>query len=218
MPCCFAFSRISIVVGPSGMRSTASYHRGFCSAQKYGPVKISCMQRIWTPCRPASSISFRCLSTLAWRIVSIFSLVSHAWVAWIRPHFTIEGMDCLSVGRTETLELAERAGKGGYGLERIFGAESSAVQPHSAGRLVGRGARRGARNPAALWSDPPFPAVSADSLHSVHRLTTCRRDGCASVPDRSQSSRRRSRTTHTDTAGPGSRGSRRCRPASWRRG
>jgi hypothetical protein len=34
------------VVGPSGICSTASYQRVLCSAQKYGPVKISCMQRI----------------------------------------------------------------------------------------------------------------------------------------------------------------------------
>ena len=42
----FATCCMSRVVGPSGIASTASYHRALCSAQKYGPVKISCMQRI----------------------------------------------------------------------------------------------------------------------------------------------------------------------------
>ena len=42
----FAYSCISLVVGPSGICSVESYQRVVCSAQKYGPLKISCMQRI----------------------------------------------------------------------------------------------------------------------------------------------------------------------------
>ena len=49
----FATSCIKRVVGPSGIFSVASYHLLFCSAQKYGPVKISCMQMICTPSFPA---------------------------------------------------------------------------------------------------------------------------------------------------------------------
>src|SRR5688572_29805314 len=89
MLCFFAISCISFVVGPSGIFSTESYQRGFCSAQKYGPVKISWKQRIWTPCRAASSIIFRCFSMLASRMVSSFSSVPQACFAWMRPHFTI---------------------------------------------------------------------------------------------------------------------------------
>src|SRR5690349_5936312 len=50
------------------------------------------MQRIWTPSRPARSIIARCLAMLASRITSSFSAVEQAWLAWIRPHFTILGM------------------------------------------------------------------------------------------------------------------------------
>src|SRR5256885_10900956 len=50
------------------------------------------MQRSWTPSRPARSINSRCLATFASRIVSSFSEVEQAWVAWINPHFTILGM------------------------------------------------------------------------------------------------------------------------------
>ncbi len=88
----FAVCCMRRVVGPSGIISVASYQRGVCSAQKYGPVKISCMQRIWTPSLPALSMSFMCFSTLALRMVSIFSFVSQAWEAWIRPHRTVWGI------------------------------------------------------------------------------------------------------------------------------
>jgi hypothetical protein len=50
------------------------------------------MQRICTPSRPARSISFMCLATFASRIVSSFSEVAQAWVAWINPHFTTRGI------------------------------------------------------------------------------------------------------------------------------
>src|SRR3954465_8840814 len=96
----FAISCIRRVVGPSGMYSVASYHRGVCSAQKYGPVKISCMQRIWTPAAPELSMSTMCLSMLAWRILFLLSLVEPACDAWIRPHFTfvMDRSGLLSVG------------------------------------------------------------------------------------------------------------------------
>src|SRR4051812_12474120 len=109
------------------MRSTASYHRGFCSAQKYGPVKISCMQRICTPSFPARSISFRCFSTLASRMTSIFSSVSHACVAWIRPHFTIWDIQMLRIcleeetvreRRPSRIDADERADLADHSVER----------------------------------------------------------------------------------------------------
>ena len=66
----FAYSCISCVVGPSGIFSTESYQRVDCSAQKYGPVKISCMQMICTPAAPASSMYFSVFSSCASRILS----------------------------------------------------------------------------------------------------------------------------------------------------
>ena len=66
-------------------------------------MKISCMQRICTPSRPARSISFMCLAMFASRMVSSFSAVEQAWDAWISPHFTIRGMSiplALSASRT----------------------------------------------------------------------------------------------------------------------
>ncbi len=97
--CRFASSCMSFVVGPSGIGSTASYQRVLCSAQKYGPVKISCIDRICTPSRPACSMRPRCFSTFASRIVSIFSWVEQACVAWINPHFTTRGMSALRDAR-----------------------------------------------------------------------------------------------------------------------
>ena len=37
------------MVGPSGIGSVKSYQRICCSAQKYGPLKISCRQVICAP-------------------------------------------------------------------------------------------------------------------------------------------------------------------------
>jgi hypothetical protein len=61
--------------------------------QKYGPLKISCRQRIWTPFLPASSIIGRCFSSIAcWisatgRDSSLIGLL-----AWIRPDRTLRAM------------------------------------------------------------------------------------------------------------------------------
>ena len=70
-----------LVVGPSGIFSVASYHRVFCSAQKYGPVKISCMQTICTPCFAAWSRNVICFSMFASRIFFSGASVGPAWVA-----------------------------------------------------------------------------------------------------------------------------------------
>src|SRR3954468_5939454 len=86
--CFLATSCIKRVVGPSGIFSVALYHFVFCSAQKYGPVKISCMQTIFTSSFPACSRNFRCFSMLASRIFSSGASVGPAWLAWIKPHFT----------------------------------------------------------------------------------------------------------------------------------
>src|SRR5438128_10966634 len=88
MPCLRATSCISFTVGPSGIFSTASYQRGSCSAQKYGVVKTSCMQRIWTPCLAASSMKLTFFSMFDCLILSIASSIEHALDACINPHLT----------------------------------------------------------------------------------------------------------------------------------
>ena len=47
----FAIGASFSTVGP-GTGSAASYQRLSCDGQKYGPLKISCRQRIWTPFLP----------------------------------------------------------------------------------------------------------------------------------------------------------------------
>src|SRR3954469_362105 len=86
--CFLATSCIKRVVGPSGIFSVESYHFVFCSAQKYGPGKISCMQTIFTPALPACSRNLRCFSMLPSRIFSSGASVGPAWLAWIKPHLT----------------------------------------------------------------------------------------------------------------------------------
>ena len=62
---CFAASGWSAsTVGP-GMGSAASSQRSSWLGQKYGPSKISCRHRIWTPFAAASSIIGRCFSNAA---------------------------------------------------------------------------------------------------------------------------------------------------------
>ena len=56
---------IRSTVGPSGTRSVDSYHRVVCSAQKYGPLKISCRQTICAPSAAALRIILTCLSIIA---------------------------------------------------------------------------------------------------------------------------------------------------------
>src|ERR1043165_4458089 len=92
MPCSFATSCIKRTVGPSGIRSTASYQRVCCSAQKYGVVKTSCMQMICTPCFAAPSRERRCFSMFSRLISSIGRSVGAAFVHWISPHLTVRGM------------------------------------------------------------------------------------------------------------------------------
>src|SRR5438128_5021541 len=95
MPCCLAMSCINFVVGPSGIFSTASYQRVCCSAQKYGVVKTSCMQRICTPCFAASSIIARCFSMFRRLISSIGASVGLAFFACINPHLTVRAIIAL---------------------------------------------------------------------------------------------------------------------------
>src|SRR5436309_3902104 len=100
MLCFLAVSCINFVVGPSGIFSTASYQRVCCSAQKYGVVKTSCIQRICTPCAAASSINFKCFSTF-WRLISsIEASVGAAFVACMSPHLTVRGIKYLRVSLT----------------------------------------------------------------------------------------------------------------------
>src|SRR5512140_3336341 len=86
---------MSLVVGPSGIFSTASNQRGFCSAQKYGPVKISCMQRICTPSLPAWSPYLRVRSIGAFRLVSLDSSVPAAREVWIKQQFSGRDIESL---------------------------------------------------------------------------------------------------------------------------
>src|SRR6185503_10504579 len=80
-------------VGP-GTGSAASYQRLSWPGQKYGPLKISCRQRIWTPFLPASWIIGRCFSSIAaW--ISATDLLSSliGLLAWMRPLMTLRAMD-----------------------------------------------------------------------------------------------------------------------------
>src|SRR6187551_327477 len=96
---CAAIGRSFSTVGP-GTGSAASYQRLSWPGQKYGPLKISCRQRIWTPFLPASWIIGMCFSSIAaWisatvRVSSLMGLL-----AWIRPLVTLRAMARGSSGR-----------------------------------------------------------------------------------------------------------------------
>src|SRR5262249_58994641 len=71
----------------------ASYQRTFCEGQKYGPLKISCKQRICTPFLPASSSMGRCFSNIADGISATgFDSSLTGFEAWINPHFTVRAI------------------------------------------------------------------------------------------------------------------------------
>src|SRR5919106_5284958 len=74
IPCCFATSRIRVTVGPSS-GSAVAYHFGSCSAQKYGPWKISWRHVTSAPSAAAFAISSTCLS-----IASSFGMLACAWI------------------------------------------------------------------------------------------------------------------------------------------
>src|SRR5438093_2248221 len=94
---CFAASfATASVVGP-GTGSAASYQRLSWLGQKYGPLKISCRQRIWTPFFPASSMSGTCLSNLACLTLETgtdSSLIG--LLHWINPPISLRGIRCSS--------------------------------------------------------------------------------------------------------------------------
>ena len=60
--------------GPSS-GSAVAYHFGSCSAQKYGPWKISCRQVTSAPSAAAFAISSTCLST-----ASSLGMFACAWI------------------------------------------------------------------------------------------------------------------------------------------
>src|SRR4051812_466568 len=98
----FASGASFSTVGP-GTCSAASYQRLSWPGQKYGPLKISCMQRIWTPFLPASWIIGRCFSSIAaW--ISATDLVSSliGFDAWMRPLSTLRAMGWLLEWRETT--------------------------------------------------------------------------------------------------------------------
>src|SRR5262245_2929086 len=83
-------------VGP-GTGSAASYHRRSWPGQKYGPLKISCRQRIWTPFLPASWIIGRCFSSIAaWISATDLDSSLTGLLAWIRPLVTLRAMGAVS--------------------------------------------------------------------------------------------------------------------------
>src|SRR5262249_60433472 len=80
------------VVGP-GTGSAASYQRLSCPGQKYGPLKISCRHRIWTPRLPASWIIGRCFSNIAaWISAMLRDLSLVGFEAWVRPLLAFRGL------------------------------------------------------------------------------------------------------------------------------
>src|SRR2546423_15675870 len=77
------------VVGP-GTASAISHHLESWLGQKYGPLKTSCKERIWTPCSPAFSMYGRCFSSIASRTSGTEALSSFsALLIWMSPHFTM---------------------------------------------------------------------------------------------------------------------------------
>src|SRR5687767_7736591 len=60
----FAYSAMRSVVGP-GTVSADSYQALSWPGQKYAVLKISCTQRICTPCSPADSVYGVCYCTIA---------------------------------------------------------------------------------------------------------------------------------------------------------
>src|SRR5678815_1308730 len=89
----FAASGASFsTVGP-GTGSAASYQRLSWLGQKYGPLKISCRHRIWTPCLPASWIIGRCFSNIAaWMSATLRDSSLIGFPAWIKPLMTLRAM------------------------------------------------------------------------------------------------------------------------------
>src|SRR3990167_6668356 len=84
-------------VGP-GTASAASYQRLSWPGQKYGPLKISCRHRIWTPRLPASWIIPRCFSSIAaWTSATGRDSSLIGFEAWIRPEMTVRAMGSSSV-------------------------------------------------------------------------------------------------------------------------
>src|SRR5215467_15994675 len=90
MPCSRATSRIRLMVGPSS-GSAVSYHFGSCSAQKYGPWKISWRPTTWAPWPAASAIILMCLS-----IASCLGMLACAWISAARTVRIVLLLDCVS--------------------------------------------------------------------------------------------------------------------------
>src|SRR3954451_20069517 len=130
MLCCLASACIRCTIGPSS-GSAVSYHLGSCSAQKYGPWKISCRHVTCAPSAAALPIRSTCLST-----ASSLDMFAWAWMTAARtvvirsappsapgterrhhvpgevlddpggPGILLHGID-VELGHAETLELAQ---------------------------------------------------------------------------------------------------------------
>src|SRR5215217_4458392 len=138
MPCSLATSCISRTVGPSGIRSTASYQRVCCSAQKYGVVKISCMQMICTPCSAACSIKVKCFSIFRRLISSIGRSVEAAFEHCISAHLTVRGIKRLSLrGACQHVVYAESEGKSNEPCVSVKAVEKVRIVDLPAGRGCG---------------------------------------------------------------------------------
>src|SRR5918996_305356 len=133
MPCSFATSCIRRTVGPSGMRSTASYQRVCCSAQKYGVVKTSCMQMICTSCFAASSRNVMCFSILSRLISSIGASVGAAFVHWMSPHLTVRGIQRLPSRCCQNVVYDESQGKSNEPCVSVEGVEEGRISNLAAG-------------------------------------------------------------------------------------
>src|SRR5580698_5964365 len=98
----FAASGASFsTVGP-GTGSAASYQRRSWPGQKYGPLKISCRHRIWTPFLPASWIIGRCFSSIAaWISATDFDSSLMGLLSWMRPEISFFDMVRSSLVRHE---------------------------------------------------------------------------------------------------------------------
>src|SRR5512147_954321 len=140
------------------------------------------MQRIWTPSRPARSISVMCLAILASRMVSSFSAVEQAWVAWISPHFTILGM-------SEFLDwfTTEARRHGGLGDSRkTRGHCGCAVHPPAFLREVFRALRASVVHvfrPAVPRMSPRYATkLTANLTNHAYAYKRSNRFGSATVP------------------------------------
>src|SRR5215211_4730551 len=219
MPCSLATSCISRTVGPSGIRSTASYQRVCCSAQKYGVVKISCIQTICTPCFAASSINFKCFSIFSRLISSIGRSVEAAFEHCINAHLTVRGIKRLSLrAACQDVVYAESEGKSNEPCVSVKAVEEGRIVDLAAGCACGAQeaghhrrdgeAKRGDRPPVEpasvrIWAVRIEQTFEVQALFPEHPVVTDENTGDCSHQTRVTDQPRENVSAHRGHQLPG---------------